>query len=212
MTGVVLSLCDRTGVMVQPWLDAGYEAITVDLQGVYDERCALAGWTIVGGDVREFTPPDDVAIVFAFPPCTHLAVSGARWWRDKGPAVIGDALSIVDACWRICVDSGAPWMIENPVGRLSTLWCKPDFLFDPYEFAGWADAPDAEAYTKRTCLWTGGGFVLPDKRPHPLGAIHGSLFHRTPPSADRGDVRSVTPQGFARAVFDANQPALEAVS
>lgn len=197
--GVVLSLCDRTGVMVQPWLDAGFDCMTVDLQA---DGNAVGSWARIPCDVREFTAPAEVEIVFAFPPCTHLAVSGARWFAEKGLAALIDGLEVVEACRRIAESTGAPWMIENPVGRLSTCWRKPDFLFDPSEFALYADDPDAEAYTKRTCLWVGGGFQLPRRRP--VEAVHGSLFHRTPPSAERGDIRSVTPQGFARAVFDAN--------
>ena len=212
MSRTVLSLCDRTGVMVQPWLDAGFDAVTVDLQA--DDRVARVGdasWTRYRADVRDWFKLDlpKPAIVFAFPPCTHLAVSGARWFRDKGMRKLIDALSIVEACREFCEDeSGAPFAIENPVGTLSTYWRDPDYLFDPHDFAGWADDPDSEAYTKRTCLWTGGGFVYPRRRW--VEPTLGSLFHRTPPSADRGDVRSVTPQGFARAVFDANVgPVLE---
>ena len=95
-------------------------------------------------------------------------------------------------------------MLENPVGTLSPYWRKPDHLFDPHEFAQLADDPDVEAYTKRTCLWTGGGFVMPERSP--LAPMLGSAMWLLPPSADRADLRSVTPTGFARAVFLANAP------
>lgn len=206
MSGVVVSLCDRTGVMVQPWLDAGYRCHTVDLQDRPDGRIRHDRLFHEVADVRTWEPPPDIEILFAFPPCTHLAVSGARWWRDKGLGPLIEALEVVEACRRVCVGSGSPWMLENPVGWLSSRWREPDHLFDPCDFAGWADDPDSEAYTKRTCLWVGGGFVFPHRRW--VEPTLGSLFHRTPPSADRGDVRSVTPQGFARAVFAANAPAL----
>jgi hypothetical protein len=201
----VLSLCDRTGVMVRPWLEAGHDCIVVDLQ---HEGVTTSGrMTRVGADVRDWWPPeDDYEAVFAFPPCTHLAVSGARWFRDKGLGKLIDALTIVERCRNICDRLGAPWMLENPVGVLSSYWRDPDFIFDPYEFAGWAQDPDAEAYTKRTCLWVGHGWQPPIKRP--VAPTLGSLFHKTPPSADRGDIRSVTPSGFAYAVYAANAPSL----
>ena len=207
--GVVLSLCDRTGVMVEPWRRAGYECHIVDVQHPFPSsddpaRPGLVKWGYsveafgsLGGGVVEHAD-----IVFAFPPCTDLANSGARWFKDKGLRGLIDALEVVERCRTICERSGAPWMLENPVGQLSTYWRKPDLTFDPCEFAGWADDPDAEAYTKRTCLWVGGGFIPPQRKS--VEPTLGSLFHRTPPSADRANIRSVTPSGFARAVFAAN--------
>ena len=60
----------------------------------------------------------------------------------------------------------------------------------------------AEAYTKKTCLWTGNGFVMPPaRRVEPSGP---SPIHMMPPSPERGDLRSMTPEGFALAVFEAN--------
>lgn len=210
MSGVVLSLCDRTGVMVEPWREAGYECHIVDVQHPYgatsdSERPGLTMWgvSVAGFDHAAEHIIDRADIVFAFPPCTDLANSGARWFRDKGLRALIDALEVVEQCRTICEQSGGPWMLENPVGQLSTYWRKPDFTFDPCEYAGWADDPDAEAYTKRTCLWVGGGFVPP--RPRPVEPTLGSLFHRTPPGPERANIRSVTPSGFARAVFEANQ-------
>src|SRR5687767_4747656 len=113
MSGIVLSLCDRTGNMVQPWINAGYEAITVDLQ---DSDTANKYRHHFVADVTKWRYPlkfGRPSIVFAFPPCTHLAVSGARWFKEKGLGSLIGALSIVDACRDICESSGAPWMIEN---------------------------------------------------------------------------------------------------
>ncbi len=197
----VLSLCDRSGVMVQPWIDAGHEAIVVDLQheGVTRE----GGLTRIGCDVRDFLAVDDYSIVFAFPPCTHLAKSGARWWKDKGLTALIEALQVVDACRIICEASGAPYMIENPSGALSTHWRKPDHAFDPLDFGAYV--LDGEDYTKLTNLWTGGGFVMPPKRPLPM-SDEPNPIHWAAPGADRADRRSITPRGFAQAVFEANEP------
>jgi hypothetical protein len=83
MNQTVISLCDRTGNMVQPWLEAGYEAITVDLQEQENPHPCRRH---IIRDIRNFTwdylardQRAAVAAIFAFPPCTHLAVSGARW-------------------------------------------------------------------------------------------------------------------------------------
>lgn len=197
----VLSLCDRTGVMVQPWLDAGFPCTIVDAQ--HPAGSSTNGLlTIVGGDVTSWLPAlDEYAIVFAFPPCTHLAKSGARWWKTKGLAALIEALQVVEACRKIAEWTGAPFMIENPSGALSTHWRKPDYAFDPLDYGAYV--LDGEDYTKLTNLWVGGGFVMPPKRPLPKSTLPNRIYWM-PPSADRSDLRSVTPRGFAQAVFEAN--------
>jgi hypothetical protein len=192
--------------MVEPWLEAGYECWIVDThhpagqgreRGVYKASGGKTGdlWR-VGMDVRLWSRTQGYAAVFAFPPCTNLSVSGARWFADKGLEALRESLDLVIACKRICEASGAPWMLENPVGMLSSYWRKPDYTFQPWQYG--------DTYTKKTCLWTGGGFVMPAawQRTKPEGTT--ASIHLMPPSADRGDKRSVTPAGFARAVFEAN--------
>lgn len=214
MKGTVISLCDRTGNMTRPWTQAGYHAVTVDLQHPEfgeDRR------THIVGDVRNVQLDLDmggwspVMMIFAFPPCTHLAVSGARWFKEKGLDALIEGLSIVNACRKLCENSGAPWMLENPVGTLATYWREPDHTFDPCDYG--------DPYTKKTCLWTGNGFVMPEKinpgdmfaEPTRVEPTLGSMIHKMPPSEDRGDLRSITPMGFARAVFRANARQLETV-
>lgn len=207
--GTIISLCDRTGNMVRPWADAGYDCICVDNAHSIRREHRSDNVRLVWGDVRHWWPDslDDVAAVFAFPPCTHLASSGARDWRQKGLTLLIDALSTVEACRRICAaagERGAAWAIENPVGRLSTLWGEPDHIFDPYEYAGYLADPVAEAYTKRTCLWTGGGFRMPE--PRAVVPVLGSKMHTLPggPSEAKTLIRNATPAGFAEAVYLAN--------
>jgi hypothetical protein len=93
-------------------------------------------------------------------------------------------------------------MIENPVSTVSSYWRKPDFTFDPCDYGGYL-IPPGDAYTKKTCLWTGNGFVMP--KPKAVKAIEGSRMHRLPPSKNRAAPRSVTPKAFAQAVFEANR-------
>lgn len=195
----VLSLCDKSGVMVEPWLDAGYPCTIVDIQhpmGVTTDGL-LSRLHADVCDIGSF----DAGIIFAFPPCTHLAQSGARWFKTKGLGALIEGLTVVEACRRICEESGAPYMIENPVGQLSTYWRKPDHYFDPLDFGAYV--LEGEDFTKRTCLWVGNGFVMPEKRPLPKSDKPNPI-HWAKPGADRADRRSVTPRGFAQAVFEAN--------
>lgn len=184
---IILSLCDHSGVWSAPYVRAGYDVRQVDIKR--------------GGDVRLLEHPGKVHGIIAQPPCTHFAGSGARWWEAKGEAAIVDGLAVVDACLRfVAVCSPEWWVLENPVGRLKN-WIGPHRLtFQPHEYAGWADDPDAEAYTKRTCLW--GDFAAPEKRS--VAPVLGSMMHRLPPSDERAALRSLTPSGFARAFFEAN--------
>ena len=137
--------------------------------------------------------------------CTE-PVSGSRWFRTKGIDGLTDALELVEACRRICEWSRAPWMIENPVSPLGSYWRAPDFTCHPHQFGGWpegeGDDYEGRNYSKRTYLWTGGGFRLPQQRPMP--EFRPLYIHDLPPPDERGDLHSITPPGFARAVFEAN--------
>lgn len=200
MSRIVLSLCDYTGNMLKPWADAGFRCIAVDLQ--HPDDYEADGIERVRADVRSYLPPNgEYAACFAFPPCTDLAASGARWFKDKGLIALSESLAVVDACRRICEWTGAPYLIENPVGTLATYWREPDFAFDPCDFGAYLDPPGDE-YTKKTCLWVGGGFRMPEKKY--VFPARGSKMHKLPPSDDRANLRSETPMGFATAVFYAN--------
>jgi hypothetical protein len=205
----VVSLFDRTGTMVRPWAIAGYQCLCLDIQHteLTSPECFPSGGCIDkhGCDVRNYSKVYNLnpAIIFAFPPCTNLAVSGARWFQAKGLQGVIDALELVEAAREICDGSEAPYMIENPVSTLSTYWRKPDYRFDPCDYAGYLPDSTEDAYTKKTCLWTGNGFVMP--APRKVKPVLGSKMHRLPPSADRANLRSATPKGFAEAVFEANK-------
>jgi hypothetical protein len=147
----VVSLCDRTGNMVRPWAEAAFPCLCLDMQHSIRADRTEGNITFRWADVRILTP-DDIprpTILFAFPPCTHLAVSGARDFKRKGLQHLIDALTLVESCRRLCEWFGCPWMLENPVGTLSSYWRKPDHTFHPWM---WGDL-----WSKKTCLWTGGG-------------------------------------------------------
>lgn len=198
---IVVSLFDHTGNMVAPWSEAGFLCYCVDMKHPAGEN-RVGNIIRVGADIREWLPPySAVKMLFAFPPCTHVAVSGARWFRDKGLGALIEAFQLFEAAVRLAEWTRAPYMIENPVSTVSSYWRKPDFTFDPCDYGGYRNPPD-DAYTKKTCLWTGNGFVMPKTKW--VNPIEGSKMHRCPPSKRRPEFRSVTPPGFAKAVFDAN--------
>lgn len=198
---IVISLFDVTGIMVAPWAEAGYLCYCVDLQHPSGES-REGNIVRVGADIREWLPPyEAVKILFAFPPCTHVAVSGARWFRDKGLGSLIRSLQLFDAAVRLAEWTKAPYMIENPVSTVSSYWRKPDFTFDPCDYGDYM-RPPGDAYTKKTCLWTGNGLVMPKKKR--VNPVEGSRMHQIGPSSQRAALRSATPKGFARAVFEAN--------
>jgi hypothetical protein len=196
MSDQVLSLCEKSGNMIRPWAEAGYTCTCVDIQ---NENHREGNIIFVNADIREYYPIlQEYKAVFAFPPCTDMAVSGARWMSEKGLGAISRSLDLVNRCRLICEAANAPYMIENPVSTLSTYWREPDYKFDPCEYAGYLDDPDEDAYAKKTCLWTGGGFRMPEQRW--VFPIHGSKIHLMAGN-NGGDERAVTPRGFAKAVF-----------
>lgn len=185
---------DRTTNMAKPWAEAGYLCYCVDIQ---HERGEVRDGNIikVGADMRDWLPPQGpIAFAAFFPPCTDVAVSGARWFRDKGLGSLIRSLELFKRSVDLAEMIGAPYLIENPVSTVSKYWREPDHYFDPCDYG--------DPWTKKTCLWVGNGFVMPPKdRVEPT---MGSKFHLMPPSADRADKRAETSMGFARAVFQHN--------
>ncbi|TYZ12721.1 hypothetical protein FY528_05380 [Hymenobacter lutimineralis] len=207
MSPAVISLFDHSGRFTAPWAAAGYVCYCVDLQHPPGETWQ-GNVCLVGGDVRRFVPPPGpVAFVAAFPPCTDLSNAGAHLFRVKGIRALAAALDLVGVAADFCEMLGAPYFLENPRGQLRHYWREPDYQFDPCEYAGWLPDPEAEAYTKRTCLWTGHGFQMPEKRP--VFPVKGSMVDKVPQSKNRANIRSLTPRGFSAAVFHAHHQVLQ---
>lgn len=131
-------------------------------------------------------------MILAFPPCTHLCSSGARWFEEKArdgrqQRGIGFFLAFT------ALDHVPKVAIENPVGIMSSLYRKPDQIIQPWQFG--------HAETKATCLWLKG---LPRLKPtNDVGS--GELAHRIhamPPGTERGMLRSKTYKGIARAMAE----------
>lgn len=203
-----VSLFDKTGAMMAPWIEAGRMALIVDIQhppGLTTDDGVL--WRlntdlrvpfVLPPDLPEF---DRIEFVAAFPPCDHLAVSGSRWFKGKGLRKLSLAIDLFATAAEFCEEAEAPYMIENPVSTISSYWRKPDFIFHPWWYAG--HAPE-DNYTKKTCLWVGGGFRMPPRYEDLLAGEPDDRIHKAPPGPERANFRSATPMGFSRAVYREN--------
>jgi hypothetical protein len=211
---LILSLCDFSGRWSQPYRDAGYDVMQIDLK--------------LGKDARLLKKLDrKVHGILAAPVCTEFSAAGARHWAAKeaaGNQGLLDGLALVDACLRVVsVHNPEWWVMENPVGRLQDWIGNHRCTFQPNEYAGYlgdeetgnliVDPDDPaknfmerrwmeDAYTKRTCLW--GKFNIPKKDPRP--AIYGSkMWSQYGGKSDRTkEMRSMTPRGFSIAFKEAN--------
>jgi hypothetical protein len=178
------------------------QAVTIALRGVGVEAWSCDLVAPSGGHPEWHIQGDALALLYdgwdmliAFPPCTHLAVSGARWFAEKRAAGLQqDAAAFFMAFVHAPV---ARIAIENPVGVMSTQYRKPDQVIQPYQFG--------HPETKATCLWLKN---LPRLRPtHNVREDMAALpvrernrIHYLPPSADRAALRSKTYAGIAQAM------------
>ena len=205
--GIVLDLCGGSGAWSKPWAAAGYDVRVI---------------TLPHHDVYDYTPPrTGVVGVLAAPPCTQFSfVLNEKIKRD-----IPAALGVVHSCQRIIAECQTQesfrwWALENPIGHLNKYLGQPSFTFQPWEFG--------DPWTKRTGIW--GEFALPTKthecwelveqipdlyiRPgrkkpnmvwlHKSAKESIASLHEFDAPTDAA-FRAITPQGFARAFFEANQ-------
>ena len=128
-------------------------------------------------------------MILAFPPCTHLAVSGARYFEQKRKD--GRQQAAIDFFMRFANADCPKIAIENPVGIMSSVWRKPDQIIQPWQFG--------HPYTKRTCLWLKGIPLLV-----PTNIVDGreQRIWKMPPSEDRAKNRAKTFPGIARAMAE----------
>jgi len=175
----VLTGCEYSGRVRRAFRALGHEAWSCDVlpsedNSPYHYQC----------DVRELLGDNwDMAIFH--PPCTHLAVSGARWFKDKLPEQ-AEALEFV----RMLLDAPIPRIaLENPVSIISSHIRKPDQVIQPWQFG--------HGETKATCLWLKG---LPKLIPTDIVSGREAKVHRMPPGPDRWKDRSRTYLGVAEAM------------
>ena len=203
MKPAAIFLYELSGKSAEPFAAAGWDCYCIDIQ--HPGNRTEGNVHFVQADARRWKPTRDMVercrFFAAFPPCDDLATSGARWFKGKGLHALADAIELfaIAAEWAEFFE--APYLIENPRSTISTYWRKPDHSFDPCDYSRLAPS---EHYTKKTCLWTGGGFVMPAKTPLPGPAQANVIRDMKGKGRERANARSVTPTGFMRAAFEAN--------
>jgi len=180
----VLIACEESQAVTIEMRKIGIEAYSCDLEpcsGGHPE------WHIQGDVIPLLSQEWDMVITF--PPCTHLAVSGAKWFKEKQKdgrqqrAIVFFMQFVNCRCKRVA--------IENSIGIMSTVWRKPDQIIHPWQFG--------HGETKATCLWLKNLPLLEstnivDGRNHNIWKM--------PPSKERAKIRSKTFPGIAKAMAE----------
>jgi len=176
----VLIACEFSGIVRDAFIARGHDAMSCDLLDT--ERPGPH----YKGDVRDVLY-DGWDMMIAHPPCTHLAVSGARYFKEKkADGRQQEALDFVQLLMNAPIQKIA---VENPIGIISSRIRKPDQIIQPWMFG--------HGETKATCLWLKNLSLLV-----PTDIVKGRehRIHRMPPSFDRAKNRSRTYQGIANAM------------
>lgn len=230
----IWSLFDGSGIALLPWAETGHTCYAFNSDGAdhgpySDMVCRVnhPNITYVNAWIDRIWADEQVtyyqygipALIMAWPPCTDLANSGSRAWAKKraiDPNFQIKAANTVRIAADLADYFGCPYMIENPVGMLSTLWRKADVYVHPWEYGRYLPEDDRnpyfpeiiparDAYTKTTGLWVGNGFTVPDKwpldEPEGLSPQYKKLGGK---STRTKVIRSLTPRGLAKAIYFAN--------
>lgn len=177
----VLVACEESQAVCKAFRERGHEAYSCDLlpcSGGHPEwHLEVPVQTVL---------KDNWDMVIAFPPCTNLSVSGARWFKEK--RANGDQQASA-YFFMMFTQMSCKWAIENPVGIMSTHYRKPDQIVQPWQFG--------HGETKATCLWLNG---LPKLQSTDVVDGRDQRIWKMPPSKDRAMLRSKTFPGIARAM------------
>jgi len=176
----VLVACEFSGIVRDAFRANGHDAISCDFLPSEVEGPHIQG-NIADVDFSQYD------LMLAFPPCTHLAVSGARWFKDKQFEQL-HALAFVRWLMMAPVPRIA---LENPIGVISTHVRKPDQIIQPWQFG--------HGEVKATCLWLKGLLFL-----KPTNIVEGreTRVWKMGPSPERSKERSRTYQGIADAMAE----------
>ncbi len=177
----VLVACEYSGRVRQAFRDRGHDAWSCDLLDSEDS----SPFHIKGDVLKELYNGWDLMI--AHPPCTHLAVSGARWFKEKLTEQ-REALEFVESLMSAPIDKIA---LENPVSIISSRIRKPDQIIQPWQYG--------HGETKATCLWLKN---LPLLTPTNIVSGREARVHNMAPSPDRWKERSRTYEGIAKAMAE----------
>ena len=180
----VLVACEFSGIVRDAFTERGHDAMSCDL--LPSER--PDGRHYQGNIYDILDSGEHWDLMIAHPPCTHLAVSGARWFKDKRIEQI-EALNFVQYLM------GAPYVdriaIENPISVISTKIRKPEQIIQPWQFG--------HGETKAICLWLEN---LPPLQPTNIVEGREPRVHHMPPGPDRWKERSRFFPGIASAMAD----------
>lgn len=184
----VLVACEFSGTVRRAFRARGYDAWSCDLLPSEDENpYHIQGDALeaVHGVNRWYDDYWDLMI--AHPPCTHLAVSGARWFKDKQ----AEQVVALDFVRRLLDAPVRHIALENPVSIISSRIRKPDQIIQPWQYG--------HGETKATCLWLKG---LPKLTPTDVVDGREARIHKMPPGPDRWKERSRTFTGIAEAMAE----------
>ena len=174
----VLVACEYSGTVRDAFLRRGHDAMSCDILPTDSPGPHYQG------DVFDIIR-DGWDIMIAHPPCTHLAVSGSRWFKDK----VDEQAAALDFVRRL-LDADIPLIaLENPVSVISSRIRRPDQIIQPWMFG--------HGETKATCLWLKG---LPKLVATDVVEGREARVHMLPPSQDRWKLRSTTYRGIADAM------------
>lgn len=176
--GRVLVACEFSGRVRDAFAASGWDAWSADLLP------SEGPGNHYQGDVREILD-GGWDIMIAHPPCTHLAVSGARWFVNKRE----EQAAALDFVRTLMAAPIAHIAIENPISIISSLIRKPDQIVQPWQYG--------HGETKATCLWLKN---LPKLQPTNIVAGREARIHREPPGPERWKNRSRTFSGIAAAM------------
>lgn len=175
----VLVACEFSGTVRDAFSKRGFDAWSCDLLPSETKGNHFTG------DVREVIVRREWDLMIAHPPCTHLAVSGARWFKEKQQEQ-QEALDFVS----FLLEADIPHIaLENPVSIISSRIRKPDQIIQPWQFG--------HGETKATCLWLKN---LPLLKSTDIVAGREARVHKMPPGPDRWKKRSRTFKGIAEAM------------
>jgi len=177
----VLVACEYSGIVRDAFINAGHDALSCDFEPTERKGPHYEG------DVRDVLYSQNWDLMVCHPPCTHLAVSGARWFKDK-QIEQKEALEFVKMLMKVNINKIA---LENPISIISSRIRKPDQIIQPWQFG--------HGETKATCLWLKG---LPKLLPTNVVSGREARVHKMAPSENRWKERSRTYTGIAQAMAE----------
>ena len=181
---VVLIACEESQVVTKEFRLLGHEAYSCDIEPTSGEH---PEWHLHQNVIPLLN--EKWSMIIAFPPCVHLSVSGARWFKEK--RADGRQQQGIDFFMKFVNCDCKMVAIENPIGIMSTLYRKPDQIIQPYEYG--------HPEQKSTCLWLKG---LPKLKPTNIVSGREQKIWKMPPSKDRSKLRSKTYHGIAKALAE----------